>query len=77
MSTIKPRFNITLKKETAIFLKKLALHDEIPISTKISQLVEFALEIEEDFYLSKIADERDEKMTGTISHKEFWSKVRS
>lgn len=77
MSTKKPRFNITLKKDTALYLKQLALRDEVPPATKISELVELAMEIEEDFRLSAIADKRLEKMTKTISHQEFWSKVRS
>lgn len=76
MPTKKRRLNITLNKDAALFVKKIALRDDVPEATKVSQLVELALEMEEDMYLSKISDEILEKSKGkTISHKEFWSRV--
>ena len=75
MPTKKKRINVTLNKDTALFLKKIALRDEMPLATKVAQMIEVALEIEEDLFWSKVADERIKKMTGTISHEEFWSKV--
>lgn len=75
MPTTKRRVNVTLKKDVAIFLKQLALRDDVPESTKAAQMIEMAMEIEEDLYWSKVANERIKKMKGTISAEEFWSKV--
>lgn len=76
MPTKKRRLNITLNKDAAFYVKKIALRDDVPEATKASQLIELALEIEEDMYLSKISDDILEKSKGkTISHKEFWSKL--
>ena len=76
MPTKKRRLNITLSKDAAFFVKQIALRDEVPEATKISELVELALEIEEDMYLSRKSDELLERSKGkTISHKEFWSKL--
>lgn len=76
MPTKKRRLNVTLKKDVALYLKEIALRDDVPEATKASQLIELAMEIDEDLYLSKIANERHKNMKGTISHKEFWSRVR-
>ena len=75
MATAKKRLNITLPKQARLYLKKLAIRDEMPEATKAAQLVQMALEIEEDAYFAKIADERATRNSGTISFEEFWSKV--
>jgi hypothetical protein len=75
MPTKKRRLNITLKKDTAFYVKKLALRDDVPEATKASELIEAALEIEEDIFFSKIADERDKKTKNWISYEEFAAKV--
>ena len=75
MATAKKRLNITLPKEARLYVKKLALRDQVPEATKAAQLVQMALEIEEDAYFAKIADERASKNAGSISAEEFWSKV--
>ncbi len=75
MPTSKKRLNITLPDETRIYLKKLALKDNVPEATKAAELLQMALEIEEDAYFSKIADLRAKKGGKTISHETFWSKA--
>lgn len=76
MPTLKKRLNITLSKEMAIFLEKISLRDGVPQATKASELLEKVMEIEEDGYFSAIADTRvADKSVGSLSHKEFWSKV--
>ena len=76
MPTKKNRLNITLSKDAAIFLKQIALRDDVPQATKAAELIEMALEIEEDAYFAKIADERAKDTKAKwISHEEFWSKV--
>jgi hypothetical protein len=61
MATTKQRINISLSKSTVQALRLLAKHDQEPIATKASALVEFALEIEEDRVLVEIAEKRDTK----------------
>ncbi len=75
MPTSKKRLNITLPKQVRVYLKKLAMRDEVPEATKAAQLVQMAMEIEEDAYFAKIADERIAKKGKFISHEEFWSKL--
>ena len=75
MPTAKKRLNITLPKQVRVYLKKLAIRDQVPEATKAAQLVQMAMEIEEDAFFAKIADERAAKNAGTISFEEFWSKV--
>lgn len=75
MPTSKKRLNISLSKDMAIFLEKLSLRDDVPQATKAVQLLEKALEMEEDEYFSAAADSRAAKKVGWMSHKEFWSKV--
>ncbi len=76
MPTSKKRINITLSKDTALFLQKIALRDNVPEATKASELLEKAMEMEEDEYFSAIADARAaDKKTTWLSHDEFWAKV--
>lgn len=75
MPTKKKRLNITLPKDVAIYLQKMALRDEVSQSQKAVQLIEEALEIAEDEYFVKIAEERIKKGGKYISHEEFWKKV--
>ena len=75
MPTIKKRINITLPKATALFLKKIALRDDVPQATKASELLEFALELTEDEYFGDIAKKRDIDSATFVSHEKFWSKV--
>ncbi len=76
MPTQKKRVNVTLKKDTAVFLKQLALRDDVPEATKAADLIEMAMVIEEDFQDAKIADEIIKRSKGeTVSHNAFWSKL--
>ena len=75
MPTKKKRLNLILPKEVAIYLEKIALRDEMSQSQKAIQMIEEALEIAEDEYFVKIAEERIKKGGKYISHEEFWKKV--
>jgi hypothetical protein len=57
MPTSKPRLNLTLPKHLAVFLKKIALRDEVPQATKAVQLLERALEWEEGEFKQSFVDE--------------------
>ena len=72
MPTIKPRINISVSKDTNQFLKMLAKRDRVPTATRARQLLEMALEIEEDFVLGKLATERDIKGAKLIPHQQAW-----
>ena len=75
MPTKKKRLNLSLPKNLAIYLEKIALRDEVSQSQKAVELIEAALEIAEDDYFAKIAEERIRKDGKYISHEEFWKKV--
>ncbi|MEK7218030.1 MAG: hypothetical protein AAB728_01050 [Patescibacteria group bacterium] len=80
MPTKKRRLNITLPAHTALFLKKIALRDDVPEATKARDLLEMALELEEDKYFSALADRIEKKIRKTknhrwMSHQEFWSRL--
>lgn len=75
MPTAKKRLNITLPEETRVYLKQLALKENIPEATKAAELLQIALEIEEDAYFSKVADLRAKKSGKSLSHRTFWSKA--
>ena len=75
MPTSKKRLNITLPEETRLYLKQLAVKDNVPEATKAAELLQKALEIEEDAYFSKMADLRAKKGGKFLSHEDFWSKV--
>lgn len=72
MPTSKQRLNVTLPKHIAIYLKKISLRDDVSQSRKALELIEKALEIEEDEYLSKLADERVRKGGKYLSHEQVW-----
>ena len=76
MPTQKKRINVTLPEHLAVFLEQVALRDDVPEATKAAEMLEKAMELEEDEYFSAIADRRvANKKAGWMSHKEFWSKV--
>lgn len=58
MATSKNRINISVKKDIREALEYLAKRDQEPVATKVTKLVELALEMEEDRWLSSIAEER-------------------
>lgn len=68
MATIKKRINISVSKNVGRALKMLAKRDQEPVATKAGELLEAALELEEDRFLSTLADER------LKSHKGRWIK---
>ena len=58
MSTTKERINITTSKETRAILKEIAKRDRVPLATKAAELIDLALEIEEDIALGILSEER-------------------
>jgi hypothetical protein len=72
MATTKRRVNVSLPKHTDIALKKLAKRDDVPEATKALELIQTALEIEEDEMLDSLAGIRD-KNGSFVSHDEAWA----
>ncbi len=77
MATKKKRINVSLPRQVYVLLQKISLRDEVPQATKAAQLIEKAMEIEEDEYFSALADARAKECNQWISHEEFWSDVNS
>ncbi len=73
MGTAKQRVNITLDDEIYAALKNLSLKTKKTISGLGQELIEKALEINEDIFFSRKADERlKNKKTKKISHEKAW-----
>ena len=72
MPTIKSRINLTVPRDLSLALNRLAVSDDRPVSSKTLELIERALELEEDIILQKVAENRDRKVVKFISHKSAW-----
>lgn len=72
MGTTKKRINISVSSDVEKAIESLAKRDEVPVATKAAQLVRNALEIEEDFALAKLADERLRTEKEWFTHEEVW-----
>ena len=72
MPTTKRRLNISLSTEIDLMVRRLAKRDYIPEATKVSQLLEVALEIDEDSAWNVTAAMRDKKNAKFLSHKKAW-----
>ncbi|MFZ2719694.1 MAG: toxin-antitoxin system, antitoxin component [Minisyncoccia bacterium] len=75
MATAKTRINISVSKTTRDILRALAKRDETPVASKVVDLLEEAIELEEDRYFAKIAEERLRNHKGKwLTHEEVWGK---
>ncbi|MFN7402066.1 MAG: ribbon-helix-helix protein, CopG family [Alphaproteobacteria bacterium] len=72
MTTRNPRINVTVDDETAAILALIAKKQKKTISAAARELIEKALEVDEDAYWLKLAETREAETTQWISHKEFW-----
>lgn len=73
MPTQKRRLNISLPQNIDKALVTIAQRDNIPQATKAVELLEHALEIEEDVIWDSIAEKRDTKKAKFLSHDSAWS----
>lgn len=73
MPTLKKRLNISMAPEIESMVRQLAKRDQMPEATKAGQLLQVALEIEEDSVWDAIAAQRDTKGSKFISHKKAWA----
>lgn len=72
MPTSKKRINISLPADTEEILTLIAKRDQVPVATKAAQLLEMAIEIDEDEIWEQIVTERDTPDAEFISHEEMW-----
>ncbi len=74
MATIpKKRINITLSKDNQDFLSHIAKEEKKPTATKARELLEMAIEIHEDYFLSKWAEKREKDGGKLIKNsEELW-----
>lgn len=72
MSTTKKRLNISLSPELEAAVAEIAKRDKTPQATKISQLLEIALELEEDEVWDKIVMQRDKRDAVFVEHVQAW-----
>jgi hypothetical protein len=73
MTTSKPRINVSFSSDIVEILQRSAKRDQMPIATKVAQLVHSALELEEDEYFAKLASSRlTQDNRPSISHASAW-----
>lgn len=72
MATKNSRINVTFEEATAGFLSVLAHQQHKSISSLVRDLTLEALELHEDFYLSKTAEEIDTPDAKLHSHEDAW-----
>jgi hypothetical protein len=72
MATKNPKINVTFEETTAVLLASLAASQEKSLSCLIRELALEALELREDFYLSKMALQIDNENTKLYGHLEAW-----
>jgi hypothetical protein len=75
MATINKRVNVSFPPVTGQLISMLAKRDHVSQSKKVHQLVEEALDIEEDMILGRIAQERDVPGSKFVPHDKFWADV--
>lgn len=75
MATTKRRLNITLSPEVDELITRIAKRDRVPEATKVSELLNISLALEEDKVFSALGDARlKEKKVKWLSHTEVWGK---
>ena len=72
MATSKKRLNISLPKDLEEAVYYLAKRDKVPQAAKVVELLNIAIEIEEDAIWEALAAERDTPDAVYISHEEAW-----
>lgn len=68
-----PRLNVVLNKKTEELIDILSKKREISKSALAKELIEKAIELEEDLYIAEIAETRKKTLkSNLISEEEFW-----
>ena len=72
MATKNPRINVTFEETIAGLLSHLAHQEHKSVASLVRELTLEALEMREDFYLSKVAEKIDRQGAKTYSHDDAW-----
>lgn len=72
MPTTKKRINVIVDDDTYGLLEELSKKRAKSISSLSLSLIEEALELQEDLYFSRIADERLTEKEKRIPHQKVW-----
>ena len=72
MATKNPRINVTFEEVTAGLLAQLAHQEHKSVSRLVRELALEALEMREDLYLSKVANQLDQEGIPRVSHDDAW-----
>ena len=72
---MKQRINITADTDMESSLRTAAKRDKMSVSSKAVELLRLALNIEEDYILASLAQERDTRLAKYIPHDTFWKKM--
>jgi hypothetical protein len=72
MATTKKRLNVTLPASLDEALMYVARRDRVPQATKATELLTFALELEEDQVWDALATKRAKEKGKLIPHKKVW-----
>ena len=73
MPATKKRVNISISRQLEEALERLAHRDQVPEATKAAELLQVAIEIEEDQVWDMLASARDIKKARFVSHKKAWA----
>jgi predicted DNA-binding protein len=72
MPTTLPRINLSVPKELNKIIFRLAKRDRVSVSKKTMELIEQAIEAEEDLELGRIAEERLKNKRRSVPFEKGW-----
>lgn len=67
-----PRINVTFEESTVGILSNLAHQEHKSVASLVRELALEALEMREDYYLSKVAEKSDIHGAKIYSHEDAW-----
>ena len=77
MATRHPRLNVVLEQPVWHSVEQLAKRDGVSLSMKARELIREALELHEDAYLGRLAEERMKgfKLSDALTHEQVWGRT--
>lgn len=72
MATKNPRINVTFEEESVGLISYFAKQEHKSVAGLVRELTLEALEMREDFYISKLAEKIDKEGAKTYSHDDAW-----
>lgn len=74
MATTKRRLNITLAPDVEKLITHIARRDRVPEATKISELLNISLMMEEDRAFSMLGESRLKEKGRKLTHADVWGR---